>query len=443
MISTVADLLDALKNQEAKLLDEQKITHAPTIGSMYEGLTKSILERALPSKLELRVVSGFITNESGRISKQIDCMLVDGIGEKIPYTDNYRYDIENVIAVIEVKKNLYSDELDSAYKNLASVRDLRISRKTVNRMFIDSHRQILQSDPRDYEDISQLAIWKQQVGFALYHESMLPIRIAIGYHGFSSEFSFREAFIQYLNKNLYTSGFSPIDFPNLIISGNYSLIKLNGMPYGIPVFKERKAAFSVFGLQEDTDDIPPITTDLWAFYASYPANPILLLLQLLWTRLTYIEKVTGEIFGLDLDVEFVRPLLLAKAIEQNNQVGWHYEYFAVSEKFLNSIPLSVKWKPVEINMDQAIILSYLGNQERNDVFSISVTDSGLLAELQSPSLLNENLELLTKANLVSLENDSLRLLTRECAVIVTPDGHFLAWDNSDPRLMDWIRLSFR
>src|SRR3990172_12467034 len=130
MISTVADLLDALKNQEAKLLDEQKITHAPTIGSMYEGLTKSILERALPSKLELRVVSGFITNESGRISKQIDCMLVDGIGEKIPYTDNYRYDIENVIAVIEVKKNLYSDELDSAYKNLASSLSERIpSRK--------------------------------------------------------------------------------------------------------------------------------------------------------------------------------------------------------------------------------------------------------------------------------------------------------------------------
>ena len=29
------------------MLDQQKITHAPTIGSMYEGLTRNILELAL------------------------------------------------------------------------------------------------------------------------------------------------------------------------------------------------------------------------------------------------------------------------------------------------------------------------------------------------------------------------------------------------------------
>jgi len=443
MISTVADLLDALKHQEVKMLDEQKITHAPTIGSMYEGLTRNILELALPIGLDLKVVSGFITNKKGHLSKQIDCMLVKGEGENIPYTDNYKYDVENVIAIVEVKKNLYSSELDSAYKNLASIQSLQETPQSGNILFASAHRQILQSDPRDYVDINQLPLWKRLIGFTLYKESILPIRMALGYHGFTSEFSFREAFINYLGRNLQSSGYSPVDLPNLIISDKYSLIKLSGMPYGIPIFKNRQDMFAAFGLRDDPDDVPPVTTDLWALYASYPANPMLLFLQLLWTRLVYNEKVSGKIFGLDLDVEFVRPLILAKAIEQNGQSGWHYEYFALSEKFLNSIPLSVKWKPVEINMEQAVILTYLGDQERKGLFSISVTDSGLLSELKSRDLLDKNLDLLMKANLVSLEDGILRLLTQECAVIVMPDGRFLAWDNDDPRLMDWLRLNYR
>jgi hypothetical protein len=129
-------------------------------------------------------------------------------------------------------------------------------------MFIDSYRQILQSDPRDCEDINRLSNWKKQLGFVLYHESILPIRIALGYHGFSSELGFREAFIKYLERNVLASGFSPIDFPNLIISNQYSLIKLTGMPYGIPIFKERKEIFASFGLSEDPEDIPPVNSDL-------------------------------------------------------------------------------------------------------------------------------------------------------------------------------------
>ena len=100
MISIVAELLEAFRRKEAELLDKQDITHAPTIGRMYEGLTREVLERSIPTDLDLRVVSGFITNDSGELSKQIDCMLVIGEGEQIPYTDDYKYHISNVIAVI-------------------------------------------------------------------------------------------------------------------------------------------------------------------------------------------------------------------------------------------------------------------------------------------------------------------------------------------------------
>jgi hypothetical protein len=440
MISTVAELLNALMSQEVKMLDQQKIAHAPTIGNMYEGLTRNILELALPSGLDLKVVSGFVTNKAEHISKQIDCMLVEGDGENIPYTDTYKYDIDKVIAIIEVKKNLYSNELDSAYKNLASVRVLQKASGYANSIFINAHKQILQSDPMDFDGIDQSPFWKRRIALSLFQESILPIRIAIGYHGFASEFSFREAFVNYLLGKIPTGGqgYGPVDMPNLIISESYSLIKLSGAPYGIPVFTERQDLFSAFGLHEDLEDMPPITTNLWALYASYPTNPVLLFLQLLWTRLQYTQKVSSEIFGLDLDVEFLRPLILAKAIERDNEAGWHYEYFYLSEKFLESIPVSLKWQPIEINKEQAIILMYLGEQENNGKFGLSVYDTGLLEQLEQPNLLAENLNLLAKANIISLENDKFKYLTEECKVVVLPDGRVFAWDNSDPRLMDWV-----
>jgi hypothetical protein len=100
-ISTVADLLEAFRKKELQLLDRQNIPHAPTIGRMYEGLTREILEMTFPEGLDLKVESGFITNDRGDLSKQIDCMLVEGEGERIPHTDNYRYHIKNVVAVVQ------------------------------------------------------------------------------------------------------------------------------------------------------------------------------------------------------------------------------------------------------------------------------------------------------------------------------------------------------
>lgn len=440
MIATVADLLEAFRQKEAQLLGEQSITHGPTIGSMYEGLTRSVLELALPQGLDLRVVSGFITNRRGQLSRQVDCMLVEGEGELVPYTTVYKYDIEKVIAIIEVKKNLYSTDLDSAYKNLTSVISLQELKTTGNRLYADAFRHILQSDPGDYTDVSQLPMWKQLVSFALYRESILPVRIVFGYHGFASEFGFREAFINYLNSNIQVSGYGPVHFPNLIIADGYSLIKLNGMPYGLPILKDREELFRAFSLEYDSSDVPPYTTNLWVMYGSYAANPMVLLLQLIWTRLVYQNKVPGEIFGLDLDVEIIKPLVLAIAVEINNDAGWHYEYFAIDKEALGLIPTSMGWQPVEINMDQAVILAYLGEQENEGVDRVDLTDTDLLTQLRHPERLTQELELLQKSNLLSLEDNKLRLLTRQCRIVFLPDGRAFAGDDGGARLSSWAIL---
>ncbi len=104
MIRTIAELLEAFKTKEVEILDKQDLKHAPTIGSMYEGLTHEILKKSLPVNLELQVVSGFIEGKDGELSPQIDCMLVSGEGTVIPYTQNFKYPLAQVIAVLEVKK---------------------------------------------------------------------------------------------------------------------------------------------------------------------------------------------------------------------------------------------------------------------------------------------------------------------------------------------------
>ena len=47
MIKTIADLLRELMVKEAAELDEEPVKHGPTIGAMYEGLARDILDTTL------------------------------------------------------------------------------------------------------------------------------------------------------------------------------------------------------------------------------------------------------------------------------------------------------------------------------------------------------------------------------------------------------------
>ena len=115
MIRDVAGLLRALQEAEAHQIDKAGITHAPTIGEMYEGLTEVILGKLIPVAADLRVVSGFVEDASGGLSGQIDSMLVSGKGTCIPHTRHVKWPVKDVIAVLEVKKRLFSNEMAEAH----------------------------------------------------------------------------------------------------------------------------------------------------------------------------------------------------------------------------------------------------------------------------------------------------------------------------------------
>jgi hypothetical protein len=112
MITKIADLLNELRIAEARRIDQERIEHTTTIGDMYEGLTASILERSIPTQADLRIVSGFAETNSGDRSGQIDCMLVSGSGKRLPYSNASVWNIRDVIAIVEVKKTLFSAQVD-------------------------------------------------------------------------------------------------------------------------------------------------------------------------------------------------------------------------------------------------------------------------------------------------------------------------------------------
>ena len=439
MISTIADLLDAFRQKERQLLDKQNISHPPTIGQMYEGLTRTVLERTFPEGLDLRVVSGFIINDKGESSKQIDCMLVSGEGEPVPYTNDYKYHFKDVIAVIEVKKNLYSNELDNAYQNLMSVRKLlQPNVFPENRLFNDAHRSILRTDPDVFEDIYKLPVWQFQLSLALFVESVTPIRIVLGYHGFSSEIGFRNAFINYLENNPFVRSYGAADFPNLIISGEYSLIKLNGMPYSLPV-NNQTALYAGYGMRNLAEEAPE-KKDLWPLYASYAGNPMVLMLELIWTRLTYEKQISLFGFDSDLNVEILKLLLLAKAVERNGEVGWYYEHFYMPPEILDRIPMMDSWQPIELNEGEHIALTIIILMENSGVTDgVDINSSQLIREFEDSAYpLEDSVKNLYKAGLISIENGKLRLLTRECSIAVLPDGRFVAGENSSGRFSNWL-----
>lgn len=208
MIKTVAELLRAVANKERQKLDTYKMTHAPTIGAMYEGLSRTILERALPESLNLKVVEGFVVFGK-EISGQIDCMLVSGEGERIPHTEIFKWPIEKVIAVFEIKKTLTSNDLTDSYFHLREVdklyasyiqsgqaRNVKVDLRIPRRIFA----QISGVAPPPHTEVEQLSFDLEMIYHTLVMEFLSPVRIVVGHHGWKQEVTLREHIYGLLEK---------------------------------------------------------------------------------------------------------------------------------------------------------------------------------------------------------------------------------------------------
>lgn len=396
---------------------------------MYEGLTRDLVRRAVFAQLDLRVVDGKVRDRDGQLSGQIDCMLVEGTGEPIPYTESFVYPIDQVVAVIEVKKNLYSKDLKDAYANLRTVSELGRHDNPNLGLARSAFRAIAQRDAAA-EDLARLPPELQMLFQCLAKDSIMPARIVLGYFGFSSEVSLREHLIKYLAAELSSGtkvgeagvlGFGPGSFPSLILCKEAALLKLNAMPYGSPIV-------DALGLAPfDNQD------GWWPFYGSMGGRNGLALLEIIWTRLRDRYGLSSSIFGDDLEVEEFTPLLFGKPTPGR---GWELLSYEVAGDHLKYS--SVEWVPAIITEIQAEALLYLGVHGEIEVDS----DDALQNYCdRANSTKEEFLSGLVETKLVFIDAERrLRFLTYECQTVFLPDGRIAAADNSTGRLTRWANM---
>jgi hypothetical protein len=424
MITTVAEFLLQLKDEETRKLDSVELTHAPTIGDMYEGLSKDLLNRAIPESLGLQLVSGFIFDGLGGLSGQIDCMLVKGQGEVIPYTNVFKWNIKDVIAVLEIKKTLNGDDLADAFAHLRVVRDLEANQRESGR---ESH-EIIDVRPAyrafaettgivapNPDAVSSLSPRDQLILHTLILEHLGSIRVIFGYHGFQTELGFRRSLINLLKQDIAMPGFGVHSFPQLIISGGYSLLKTNGRPFSAPLHD-----------------------GMWPFYCSASTNPLQLLLEYIWTRLSW-EFGIGGLWGDDMIIESPHAFLLATAEERNGKpAGWKYEYVNASRSELAEARNFREWEPSRLSREQFIIILSLceGRTMRLDDTDV------LQLQEESGFSMDQFKQDLLQTRLVAFSGEEIELTTERCQCAILPSGDFVAGEDNSGRFTRWLQRQF-
>lgn len=423
MIETVAQFLEEFK---AKGLEQIKskdsdIKHTVTIGDIHEGLTSEILNRSIFKGLDLKIVkNSFIYNESGHLSKEMDCMIVIGDGKQISFTERYKYHIKNVIAVVQVKKRLYKNAIDDAHQNLKSVIDTaepRDGEAYMSRIHRDAYKTLMTKELPAKDELENLS-WREQM---LYHfllmQSFWPLRILIGYDSYKTEYGLREGFVEHLEeltKDGPTSGYSPISFPDLMICGNNTIIKNVGMPFGFPL--DHKKEF------------------YWENLMSSPEKPMYFLLELIWTRLSYKFSLGSQIFGDDFALDAIHPFLRTKErkIDAKN-FGWEYTYHTLTQKQLSKPLTPTSWKPIEIELfEQAVLMTLFENGEIE-------CDSELEDFYSSHNTSVEDvINKWTVGRIAYKDGNKIVLLLDEPIITSGADGKTYIGENKSGEMMNWM-----
>lgn len=417
MIKTLADLLESIKHAEAEKLNELNIKHRPTIGNTYEGLTASLLQRALFTGLKLNVITNSFIKYNSGMSMEFDIMVIEGEGQLIPYTKGqYQVSYEQVIAVIQVKKRITKNQLEESYKNLKNIYDIlddnNAPSHSIN-LFKDAYKSICGEsiiEGNTYRKNFSTST-NEQIFHMLKLESIMPARITFGYEGYSSEYSLREGFVKFLEDNAMKQGFAPINFPDLIINGDYSLFKANGMPY-----------------------VGKLIGNQWPFYLSDSSNAIHKMIELLWTRLTYRFNLSSDIFDDDLQIEQANLYLRANIVNVSGMRGWNFEYTPLSNTDLQKKYEPQYWEPAKLTKEQFIVINHLckeGSLKKNDL-------RRLLSSISNDNDEDEFVEGLLNTGLVNFNHNKLQLLTDMCQCVILPDGNYYAGENKAGLLTKWM-----
>jgi len=422
MIKNIADFLEELKKNGIELIDKNRNTeHSGMTGDIYEGLTSEILNKSIFKGLDLKVTNGKIRNNNDELSLQIDCMLVTGKGENVPFTDHYIYHYSQVIAVLEVKKTLNKQQISNSYKNLKSI--IKVSRSIdydgeqyMMRLLRTSWELLTNTELPKRENVDKLPENFQFIYHTLLMEAYFPLRIVFGYFGYNSEYALREGFIKMLEDKISAGerkGFGVGSLPNLIICNNFSLIKSNGMPFAIPFQKE---------------------DFYWPILVSSNKSPLLNLLELIWTRLSFKFGISSSIFDDSLELDSGHKFLDCKLdTDSFGNKGWSYSYYYLKKKELEKKFPTHKWEPAELDLKEFKLVNTLCAEDE-----LELDDEKFLKILKEFNCTEkEIIDSLIKKRLIFKKEKSIKLSTRQCVTVVK-NGKFYAGDEFNGLMTKWV-----
>jgi hypothetical protein len=300
-VRTIAELLQEVLEHETKALDQETVPHGPTIGSMYETLTAEELARHLPADAGLSVVSGFAQGHEEVWSKEVDCMVVIGEGRSIPRSQKKVYPVHQIVAVIEVKKNLNCDEINDGHEKSKSVVTLTpedgmpYGTAQLNHVFYRTTGRALHADFRTLP-ADLLMIYSQ-----LMFEAKQPVRILMGYHGLKSETALRNALLRHINSLDGRQGYAPATFPTLVVAPCAVAIKAVGSPW---IGRYRRGNWRLL-------------------FTSDKLSPIRAMLNAIWWRLCVLGFVDRRVFSEESTSDTLNKLVSFRPDPKLN--AWHFE----------------------------------------------------------------------------------------------------------------------
>jgi hypothetical protein len=409
MITSFAQFLEQLQAKEAAILAAEAVKHGPTIGDMYEGLTRELLERAIPEGLNLRLVDGFVLGVNGDYSPQTDAMLVVGsAGHKIPKTEKWAWPIADVLAVFEVKKNLYANDLAD------SIDKMRKISLQQNALLGSENKQVKLGPSYSAfarvmgrfagdDELDEFDDVDGEILRTIAHEQLAPVRVVFGYEGYADEYGLREAFADALGK--VPGGLAgPAVLPNIIICRKNALLKLNGHPFVAPLLDNGE----------------------WPLFGSTQKAPFALLLELLWARLSNQFQAQFPVDD-SLEIEAVAPLLTGKVEKVEQSFGWRYFIKTLSKGQLADRH-SEEWEPFEISLGEFTVFTMAMSRGGLDLDDNALMEAADHHQMDLKSFADR----LTKARLFSWRSDSVaEPITHTIHQVFTPDGRVWLSSNSD------------
>lgn len=423
MIETVAQFLEEFKEKALKQIKDQDgdITHTVTVGDIHEGLTAEILNRSIFRGLNLRIVkNSFIYNDEGKLSKEMDCMIVIGDGQKISFTERYKYHIKDVIAVIQVKKKLYKGSLDDAHQNLRSVIDTaspRDGESFMTKLQRDAYKSLVTKELPQRSSVHSLD-WREQMIFHfLQLQAFWPVRILIGYESYKTEHKLREGFVEHLElltKDGPRPGYNPISFPDLMICGNTSIIKNVGMPFAFPLNFDKEF--------------------YWEILMTSPKNPMYFLLEFIWTRLSYQFSLGSHFFGDDHSADAVHPFIKCKERKLDEvNFGWEYFYNEISDEQLSKPLESIPWEPHQVEtFEQVLLISMFETGE------ITIDDELHKFCSKHGCSIEDIVKTWKEKRIAYKDGDKIILLLDEPIILTGPNDNFYIGENKNGEMMNWF-----